>query len=230
MLKHTADGSYTLYSPVYRQSFHSERGALSEARHVFLEGATVAERLAQGPLALLEVGLGSGLNFLLTADLALACGGLLDYLALERELPPTWLLEQLDYRAHLAHPALFDAYLDFCASLPKAPALGCYRTQLADGVQLTLLLGEASGQPLLPQSADVIYQDAFSPNANPELWSETFLAKLVAALKPGGVLVSYTVSGAVRRRLARLGLAVRKRPGPPGGKREVLAALKPLAD
>ena len=35
----TRDGSRTLYSRQYQQSFHSVHGALTEAHHVFLEGS-----------------------------------------------------------------------------------------------------------------------------------------------------------------------------------------------
>ncbi len=41
------NGLDTLYSPVYDQTYPSKHGALIEARHVFLEGSGVAERLAQ---------------------------------------------------------------------------------------------------------------------------------------------------------------------------------------
>ncbi len=98
------------------------------------------------------------------------------------------------------------------------------------GVRLELLLGEASAQPLPKGSVHAVYHDAFSPEVNPELWTEDFLGKLVAALKPGGTLVSYCVQGAVQRRLEALGTEVAKRPGPKGGKREVLTAHKPARE
>ena len=70
-----------------------------------------------------------------------------------------------------------------------------------------------------------IYLDAFSPATNPECWRADVLARLHDVLIPGGVLVSYCVQGAVRRRLACVGFTVEKRPGPLG-KREVLRARK----
>ena len=74
-MQDTADGSRTLYSERYAQTFHSDKGAVTESRHVFLEASGVTERVQQGEATtVLEVGFGTGLNFFLTADLALSAG------------------------------------------------------------------------------------------------------------------------------------------------------------
>jgi tRNA U34 5-methylaminomethyl-2-thiouridine-forming methyltransferase MnmC len=217
----TADGSRTLYSPRYRQSYASSRGAVSEARLVFLEHSGVAAQLAQGEaVRVLEVGFGSGLNFFVTAH---ACvepsGSELHYSALEHTLLEAETVRQLGYEAFVGDE-LLSAYLDWREIASEL------RRFAFESVTLELLLGEATQQALPVGSFHAIYHDAFSPEVNPELWSEDFLAKLVRALRPGGTLVSYCVQGAVRRRLRDQGLVVAKRPGPAGGKREVLVAHK----
>jgi tRNA U34 5-methylaminomethyl-2-thiouridine-forming methyltransferase MnmC len=220
----TADGSATLFSNRFGQTFHSHHGALSESRHVFLEGSGVAGRLRAGiPACILEVGFGTGLNFLLTAQAALTAGIVVSYVALERELLPANVLERLDY-VGLA-PAPHAGYLAFRAALGKQPAPATYRGVLP-GAELELRLGEAHAGAIEPARFDAIYHDGFSPDANPELWSSEFLAALARSMRPGGVLVSYTVKGDVRRRLAAAGLQVSKLPGPPGGKREMLRAVR----
>ncbi len=222
----TADGSRTLYSDSYGQTMHSHRGALTESRHVFLEGAGVAVRLGQGAAThVLEVGFGTGLNFFLTADLALKTGAPLEYVALERDLLPSRLIKGLGYEAGLEHRSLLQKFFEVRDNLPEPPA-GRYTFSLAKGVGLELRLGDAAGARLEPGRYDAVYLDAFSPDANPELWSEDFLGRLYRALRPGGCLSSYCVKGEVRRRLQALGFAVHKRPGPPGGKREMLVAVK----
>jgi tRNA U34 5-methylaminomethyl-2-thiouridine-forming methyltransferase MnmC len=45
------------------------------------------------------------------------------------------------------------------------------------------------------------------------------------ALKPNGVLVTYSAKGSVRRAMQAVGFLVEKLPGPPG-KREMLRAFK----
>lgn len=225
----TGDGSLTLRSDRYRQTYHSHHGALSEARHVFVEAGGVAERVDSGqPARVLEVGFGSGLNFFLTAQLLSpgsgSTGGTLEYVALERSLLPAEVVTMLGYER--SAPWSTAKYLEFRRSLPRHPPPGRYRASWGR-VSLDLILGEATQATLAANSFDCVYQDAFSPDSNPELWSDAFLAHLCRSLRPAGRLVSYTVKGEVRRRLAQQGMAVHKLPGPPGGKREMLLATKP---
>ncbi len=226
-LQITSDGSATLHSKRYQQTFHSHKGALSESRHVFLEHSGVAARLAAGKEThLLEVGFGTGLNFFLSADLALSSGSSLHYSALEQTLLSSDTIRKLGYQQHLLNESLIETFLQACDKLGQKPQAGHYRLELSSQIELTLFLGDATKQELKSAAFDAIYLDAFSPEANPELWSEAFLAKLLATLTEKGVLSSYCVKGEVRRRLAALGFAVQKRPGPPGGKREMLLAAK----
>ena len=225
----TLDGSQTLFSERYEQTFHSNKGALSESKHIFLNASGVRKRLLKGVYtSVLEVGFGTGLNFFLTADLALKTGTKLDYSALEQDLPPADLVQSLSYKDYLECSDLLVAYLVFRDELPPKVTPRNYSFQF-EGVGLELRVGEATKQSFQENNFDAIYQDAFSPNANPELWTESFFGKLSTALKPGGIMTTYSVKGDVRRRLKALGLEVEKRPGPPGGKREMLRARKPVS-
>ena len=237
-LRLTADGSATLYSSSYAQTLHSHKGALAEARHVFLQGAGVVARAQPGAsLRVLEVGLGTGLNFLLTADTCWQQGAQLHYIALEHTLLPSASLQALAYGQYLQQPALWVAWLEWyqqlaatlSGSLTESITGSVMRWQWAQGSVLELRLGEATRQQLAGLEVDAIYHDAFSPEANPELWQPAFLQTLYHALAPQGILSSYCVKGQVRRDLQALGWAVRKQPGPPGGKREMLQAAKDAA-
>ena len=225
----TEDGSATLFSPAYGQTFHSSKGALQEARHVFLEASGVLEKLTlRQSVRVLEVGFGTGLNFFVSADAALKTGAELKYTALERTLLSAEVLEGLAYEAHLEHPEMIEAYLEFRSSFPATVPDGVCEWAFG-GVRLELRVGEALEQRFVDATYNAVYQDAFSPDANPELWTESFFTTLYQALQPGGLLVSYSVKGEVRRCLKRVGFTVQKRPGPPGGKREMLVAVKPQA-
>lgn len=222
----TADGSQTLYSERYAQTFHSDKGAITESKHVFLDLSGVTERLSQKQAtSVLEVGFGTGLNFFLSADQALKHKAKLHYLALEQSLLSADIVKTLEYQQELKHKELLAAYLAFRSSLETKPT-GKHIFSY-ERVILELFLGEATMQVLPEGFFDAVYQDAFSPEANAELWSASFLTKLYLVLKPAGVLTTYSVKGDIRRLLASIGFDVKKAKGPPNGKREVLKASKP---
>ncbi|MGL4611526.1 MAG: tRNA (5-methylaminomethyl-2-thiouridine)(34)-methyltransferase MnmD [Trueperaceae bacterium] len=230
MIQKTADGSNTLHSERYAQTFHSDKGALTESKHVFLESSDVAPNLrTRKRQRVLEVGFGTGLNFFLTADVALKHGAELHYTALEQTLLPTATVQELGYDTYLENKNVLESYLNVRKFLPEDVAEDCYIFEYKT-VRLELLIGEATVQSLKLNSFDAIYQDAFSPDANPELWSEVFFKKLYDALKPNGKVATYSVKGNVRRTLQKVGFIVEKRPGPVSGKREMLVATKVTMD
>ena len=72
---------------------------------------------------------------------------------------------------------------------------------------------------------DLIYFDAFSPDTQPEMWSEKNLGNLLTCLSTGGVFVTYCSKGIVKQALRNLGMDVRRFSGPLG-KRHVIRATK----
>jgi tRNA U34 5-methylaminomethyl-2-thiouridine-forming methyltransferase MnmC len=248
----TDDGSPALWSPRFGQAFRSRHGAHSEARHVFLEGSGAAERLAAGRATrVLEVGLGAATNLACTAAAALAAGTPLFYRAWEPEPLPAEALRLAGLGA-LAPPT-FVAALLAARDAWDALAPGDVRYWRHGTLELELIVApigrmldaafvaslergldaargaDQRATPECDARVDVVYLDPFSPEANPEPWSPAVLAALAERLAPGGTLVSYSVRGDVRRALVAAGLEVRKVAGPPGGKREVLLALRPAA-
>lgn len=239
----TGDGSATLFNERFQEAFHSGHGAAAESRHVFLGASGVQERLLAGQTSIvLEIGFGLGLNFVLTAAQALQSGAALRYVALELELQSAAVLARLNYAAFA--PELWAALLDWRNQLCDTPEYPVTFSFPADGglIELQVVPGDATSllrpasEPagtklqlppgVQPGPFNAVYQDAFSPAANPELWSPTFLAGLLSLLEPGGKLVTYSVNGQVRRSLLQLGAEVSKQPGPAGGKREMLLAVR----
>jgi len=235
----TADGSRTLFDAGVGQGYHSDRGAWAETRHVFLEGSGVAERLRPGTTVhVVEVGLGTGANLMASWDAARAAGARVHYRALERAPLPPAVVAALGLEERLADPSLLDAWLGILADLAEVPGPAWRAYRPSDDLTLEVALGDAAAGPhgaptgsaaraLQPGWAEAVYHDAFSRDVSPGLWSEAFLSACARALAPGGVWVSYSVAGAVRRRLRAAGLDATKRPGPPGGKREMTRAVRP---
>jgi tRNA U34 5-methylaminomethyl-2-thiouridine-forming methyltransferase MnmC len=225
-IRQTGDGCLTLFHPGYGQTYHSMHGALQEARHVFLQEALVEERLKQGhALRILEVGFGLGLNFILTCQTAMRYAAPIHYVALEADLLSSGQLGQLHYAEELDIPALGEALLSWRSQFPDHMAQGRYEFQFGELIRLELHLGDACHFET-DERFDAVYLDAFSPDQNPELWTEPFLKRLAKVMLPGGHLTTYSAKGSVRRALEAAGFIVRKRPGPPG-KREMLLGIKP---
>ena len=72
---------------------------------------------------------------------------------------------------------------------------------------------------------DLIYFDAFGFRVQPELWSLEIFQKMYAALKPGGILVTYACRSSIKNAMLESGFKVEKLPGAPG-KRDMLRARK----
>ncbi|MDM8530350.1 tRNA (5-methylaminomethyl-2-thiouridine)(34)-methyltransferase MnmD [Anaerolineales bacterium HSG25] len=225
----TADGVDTLYSPIYNQTYHSIHGALQEAEHVFLVGTGVKQRLIDcKPTKILEVGFGTGLNFLLTAYYSHPHNARFHYTTLENYLLPDKTLSALNYGEQLQTiEPIRQKLLWWRRNLPIAHPVGEFQYDLNPHIRLVMKLGDAITSDLKDNRYHAIYHDPFSPTANPELWTVSFFARLYGALKVGGKLATYSVKGTVRRALQEVGFEVQKRPGPPG-KREVLVAIKPI--
>jgi tRNA U34 5-methylaminomethyl-2-thiouridine-forming methyltransferase MnmC len=220
----TADGSPTLYVPALNEHYHSHHGAAQESRHVFIEAGLrplLAAGLGQdGLLCILEVGLGTALNALLTLEAAWVAGALISYDGYETfPLPATAITTlsaqwtnntQLSVAFKEIHAAPWGVVMEIDETL--------FLTKIQQPVQ------EAE---LGAGFYNLIYFDAFAPEKQPELWTEDVFAKLYAAAAPGAVLVSYCAQGQFRRNLRAAGWLTEKLPGPPG-KREMTRARKPL--
>lgn len=215
----TADGSKTLYHPAIGEHYHSRHGAVQESRHVFL-GMGLSHFVEQHqPLAVsvLEIGFGTGLNFLLTADSCHAKGIALDYTGVEAYplLLPT--LSQTGYDDYVSRE-LWAAFLARYTDSLAAPQV------ILDGCSL-----EITHCPVMEFTTekrfDVLYFDAFAAVHQPEMWTEETLRHVCALLKPCGVFVTYAITGHLKRTLKSFGFTIEKVPGAPG-KREMLRATK----
>jgi tRNA U34 5-methylaminomethyl-2-thiouridine-forming methyltransferase MnmC len=215
----TADGSLTLFQPEVGEHYHSKHGALQESKHVFLNSGLVYF-LAQEPqtqVRILEVGLGTGLNFLLTADYVQKQNLQLNYIAIEAYPLSEILLAQTGYN-QFVEEAIWDGFLaKYKSSLTET-------TSISQGINLKVekcLLADFTMQG----QVDVIYFDAFAAIHQPEMWTTEALEKVCRYLKPGGVFVTYAITGNLKRSIKSLGFAIEKVPGAPG-KREMLRAVK----
>ncbi len=216
-LKISDDGSHTLFVPGLNEHYHSTHGALQESRHVFIETGLKKSAEKNSSINLLEVGFGTGLNALLTMLEAKLLRLKINYMALEPFPLNPEIYNRLNYGPLLSaageFAAIHDSAWDFPASLSENFIL-----EKRNGLLQDLLL--------IPGYFQLLYFDAFSPEVQPEMWTEQIFSKLFACLSPGGILVTYCCKGTVKRAMKSAGFSLEKLPGPPG-KREILRATKP---
>jgi len=197
------------YDDVY---FQPGQG-IEESRYVFLQHNNLPARFAAGAakhFRICELGFGTGLNFLLTAQLFLQAAppdALLTYVSIEKHPIDLVTLEKL----HGYWPELADLSAALRAGYPPLIA-GFHTVYVAKGrVRLILAFGDAA--EVLPQISgpfDAWYLDGFSPKKNPAMWEEAFFPRIAAQTVAGGTLSSFSVIGRMRRALAAVGFDVQK--------------------
>lgn len=218
ILQSTADGSHTIAIPDMQVTYHSKHGAIQESMHVFIE-AGLKPLLQQEPdaIRILEMGFGTGLNALLTV-MHKPEKQSVQYVAIEAYPVEQAISAALNYCEQLQAPEL-EATFQFMHSSKWNQAV-----TITPGFTLYKFQGRL--QDYHPdQLFNLVYFDAFAPNAQPELWSIGIFSKIYHSMQEGGLLVTYCSKGDVRRALIAAGFTVEKIPGPPG-KREMLRAIK----
>ncbi|NGM60313.1 tRNA (5-methylaminomethyl-2-thiouridine)(34)-methyltransferase MnmD [Sphingobacterium sp. SGG-5] len=215
----TADGSKTLYHAGIGEHYHSRHGALQESKHVFLESGLqffLKRERQQDAVSVLEVGFGTGLNFVLTADYCMQHHIQLDYCGIEAFPLPVETIRQMAYESYV-DGAVWNGFI---ANYEQA----CReRVQLTARVNLQVAYTEVLNFAV-EKTFDVIYFDAFAAVHQPEMWDDRTLAHVTKYLKPGGVFVTYAITGNLKRSMKALGFTIEKAPGAPG-KREMLRAV-----
>ncbi|MFO8054648.1 MAG: tRNA (5-methylaminomethyl-2-thiouridine)(34)-methyltransferase MnmD [Bacteroidales bacterium] len=214
----TGDGSHTLEVKALNEHYHSMHGALGESEHVFIQHGYHQAGKWLNPLNILEIGFGTGLNALLTYREHQTENRKINYVALE-----PYPLNNDEIRA-LNYPKMLeiDNAETIFESLHKQSSTPYY---IGDNFIMLRLREKIQAIDLKPESFNLIYFDAFSPAAQPEMWTPEIFQKLYNALEFQGLLVSYSASGAVKRALKKAGFSS-EHPEGPKGKREITVAAK----
>ena len=214
----TGDGSHSIESKQFGVPYHSRNGAVQETFHVFINAALHPQSEEKQTLSILDIGFGTGLNALATLIESQKLALIIDYTAVEAFPLPLAVVEQLNYIDQLQLPDLADSFIEMHSS-----SWG-QKHQISNQFGLTKLKQRFESLQF-NEAFDIIYYDAFAPNAQPELWDEPIMKNMYNALKANGVLTTYCAKGAFKRTLKKIGFQVEAIPGPPG-KREMTRAWK----
>jgi len=221
----TQDGSRSLFSERFGVSYHSKYGAWQETQHVFIEAGLRYQSIDKEKVSVLDVGFGTGLNCIASLLFAFQQNMAFEYVGLEAFPVPLETLKALDYPSLLnwnaeetklynqMHAQEWDGKSYLLPTSKEAVALHVAKHQ----VKFEDYAEEGR--------YDVVYYDAFAPEAQPELWTPQMFERMYNALKPEGVLVTYCAKGQVKRDMKSIGFTIERLKGPPG-KREMTRASK----
>lgn len=220
----TGDGSHSLLNVAMDETYHSRHGALRESGHVFIQHglhAWMDKHSTASAVRILEVGLGTGLNAILTIREARQRTGLsFRYTTLEPHPLTKETIDSLNY-LNLLNDATLKPHF---AALHQADWEADH--PLLDNFTLHKTRSTLQDFPMVPQTYNLIYFDAFAPNKQPELWTLPVLQRVATMMASGATFVTYSAKGQLKRDLKTLGLLVETLEGPPG-KAEMVRAQKP---
>lgn len=211
----TGDGSTTLYNALSKEHYHSVFGAIQESMHIFIKAGLDAISKPADSVHLLEIGFGTGLNALLSYQWAE-----------KHEIPVVYEgIEAFPIEYQKTKMLNYPEILGINNSIFLEMHRSGENKKLGDFFVFSLSLEKFENAQFGQEKYDVVFFDAFSPESQPEMWTTEGFQKLYCALKPGGILTTYSCKGSVKRLLKGCGFQIEKIPGPPG-KREFLRAVK----
>lgn len=210
---YTEDGSMTLRNAMVDECYHSVHGAMAESQFIFIQSGL--RQCPKNEISVFEVGFGTGLNAWLAAKEAEETDKKMRYTSIELYPLEAEIYRQLNYVPE-------DKKADFLKlhDCPWNQPVQVFPNFELRKIDVSLIDWN------FDETYDVIFFDAFSPEKQPEMWSEAVFAKLYKAMNSGAILTTYCVKGIVRRRLQAIGFTVERLPGPVG-KRQILRAVKP---
>jgi tRNA U34 5-methylaminomethyl-2-thiouridine-forming methyltransferase MnmC len=214
----TADGSNTIYNPQIGENYHSKHGALQESQHVFVNSGLKHQhqQTNKKEISILEVGFGTGLNFLLSAEYANNEQLTLNYTGIEAYPLNPEIIENAGYKDAVQNRSLYENYLSKYSDCLQG------KHKITEQISLEIKVMELLSYETL-EKFDIVYFDAFAKVHQAEMWSMESIQHACKFLKDKGIFVTYSVTGDLKRQLKTLGLQI-ERPQGAAGKREMMRA------
>ncbi|MGX3011147.1 tRNA (5-methylaminomethyl-2-thiouridine)(34)-methyltransferase MnmD [Helicobacter sp. 23-1044] len=231
----TKDGSFSLYSEKYGDFYHSTKdGAILETlyKHIIptfaltqnldsakdsaildsanraknaestLDSANLRDSAPQNPIKILDICFGLGYNALFSLAFAKKCGIAVKIYSVELHL--------LETLRDFAYPKILLYYLPLREILDSLFLRGAWESE-----NLSLYLHKGDAKIYLqnladstPNAFDIIYQDAFSPTKNAELWDKSHFQNLHTLLKNHGAISTYSSNKKIRQTCQSVGFEV----------------------
>src|ERR1051325_7942081 len=169
----TLDGSHTVFVAELNEHYHSVNGAVSESMHVYIQNGLEFMKAKTKRLNILEVGMAAGLNVCLTLQYGGGRGN--TYVALGAFSLDETVLNELNYGKWIdrkVFSAVHEVEWNENHRIEGHPKFSFHKlkTRIEDY------------EP--EEKYDLVYFDAFAPDVQPELWTETIFAKISGMMNP----------------------------------------------
>ena len=215
----TSDGSHTIYNSELNETYHSLHGSINESNTVYIQNGLeyYIKKKSRKKINILEVGFGTGLNFLLTYSFLEKRKEKIFYHTIEPYPLLNEVTEKLNYVSEVG-----ERYRDIFSLSHNLE--NDKKNDISENVEF--LKSKNSLQDMeFNYRYDIIYFDAFAPSKQPSMWEKKNLEKIYSNMKHNSVLVTYCSSGQFKRDLKSIGFNVNVLPGPKG-KKEMIRAIK----
>ena len=211
----TSDGSHTIYDESLNETYHSIHGSINESNHVYVNAGLkqFIYESRKKHVNILEVGFGTGLNFLLLYDFLKKRTIKVDYHTIEPNPLNDSVLEKLNFSKIIGSvdeifKIIHKSKTDELVEIDK---------------KITFLksVDTIENIKLKERKYDIIFFDAFAPSKQPDIWSYNNLNKIHSSMGEDSILVTYCSSGKFKKTLHDLGFKVEVLDGPKGKKEMV---------
>ena len=215
----TSDGSHSIHNDKINETYHSIHGSIAESNHVYINSGFkyILDRGKEKDISVLEIGFGSGLNFLLLKKYIEKKRLSIYYHTIEPFPLPEDIYKKLNY-VKLLGDDLRDVYHTIHNLDEKEIKIG-------NDITFRKSIKTLEEVSLENNYYDTIFFDAFAPSKQPEIWSFQNLSKVYNSMKKDAVLVTYCSSSKFKKTLNDVGYKVDVLRGPVG-KKEMVRASK----
>ena len=211
----TSDGSHTIYDESLNETYHSIHGSINESNHVYVNAGLkqFIYESRKKHVNILEVGFGTGLNFLLLYDFLKKRNIKVDYHTIEPNPLNDSVLEKLNFSKIIG--SVYEIFKIIHKS--KTDEL----VEIDKKITFLKSVDTIENIKLKERKYNIIFFDAFAPSKQPDIWSYNNLNKIHSSMGEDSIIVTYCSSGKFKKTLHDLGFKVEVLDGPKGKKEMV---------
>ncbi len=238
----------TPYCKRFNDIYFDSQSGYQQSDEIFIQANKLTARIKQSKTELIiaETGFGTGLNFLLTLQAyqkarksSECCLAPIHFISVEKyPLSKAQLIKSLSILPQLKEFATLLTSQYPPSPVEKFPSM--FQTSFfSQQVKLSIIFADASqgfkkisrlnnqkhsNAILNISGVDIWYLDGFSPNKNPDMWSDEVFQQIGRLSKEQSSLTTFTVAGFVKRKLRAIGFRLEKMPIQ-GNKKEMLRGI-----